>query len=52
MHDVQIRDRISPQTLYVNVGDEVRWQNLRDGPVNGVSSNTRNWTRSPARRNS
>lgn len=34
VHYVQIRDHISPQTLYVHVGDEVRWQNLREGPVN------------------
>jgi plastocyanin len=32
-HFIQIREQVSPQNLYVNVGDEVRWQNLRPDPV-------------------
>jgi hypothetical protein len=32
-HLVEIRDEISPQDLYVNVGDEIRWHNLRAEPV-------------------
>jgi plastocyanin len=32
-HLIQIREQVSPQDLYVNVGDEVRWQNLRPDPV-------------------
>jgi hypothetical protein len=32
-HFIQIREQVSPQDLYVNVGDEVRWQNLRPDPV-------------------
>lgn len=32
-HYVQIQDHVSPQHLYVHVGDEVRWQNRRTAPV-------------------
>ena len=32
-HFIQIREQVSPQDLYVTVGDEVRWQNLRSDPV-------------------
>ncbi len=32
-HFIQIREQVSPQDLYVNVGDKVRWQNLRADPV-------------------
>jgi len=32
-HFIQIREQVSPQDLYVYVGDEVRWQNLRPDPV-------------------
>lgn len=32
-HYVQIQDAVSPQRLDVQVGDEVRWQNLRSEPV-------------------
>lgn len=32
-HDIQIREHVSPQDLYVTTGDEVRWQNLRTDPV-------------------
>jgi hypothetical protein len=32
-HFIQIREQVSPQDLYVYVGDEVRWQNLRQDPV-------------------
>ena len=32
-HDIQIREHVSPQDLYVTTGDEVRWQNLRPDPV-------------------
>lgn len=32
-HDIQIREHVSPQDLYVSIGDEVRWQNLRPDPV-------------------
>lgn len=32
-HDIQIREQVSPQDLYVTTGDEVRWQNLRTDPV-------------------
>lgn len=32
-HFIQIREQIGPQDLYVYVGDEVRWQNLRPDPV-------------------
>lgn len=33
VHYVQIRDTISPMHLYVSVGDQVRWQNLRNESV-------------------
>ena len=33
VHYVQIRDTITPMDLYVSVGDQVRWQNLRGEPV-------------------
>jgi hypothetical protein len=33
VHYIQIRDTISPMDLYVSVGDQVRWQNLRGEPV-------------------
>jgi hypothetical protein len=33
VHYVQIRDSITPMDLYVSVGDQVRWQNLRPDPV-------------------
>lgn len=32
-HFIQIREQVSPKDLYVYVGDEVRWQNLRPDPV-------------------
>lgn len=32
-HDIRILDHISPQQLHVQVGDEVRWHNLRTTPV-------------------
>jgi hypothetical protein len=32
-HFIQIREQVSPQDLYVYVGDEVRWQNLRPDSV-------------------
>src|SRR5262249_23649510 len=32
-HFIQIREQVSPQDLYVYVGDEVPWQNLRPDPV-------------------
>jgi hypothetical protein len=32
-HFIQIREQVSPQDLYVYVGEEVRWQNLRSDPV-------------------
>jgi len=32
-HFIQIREQLSPQDLYVHVGDGVRWQNLRPDPV-------------------
>jgi plastocyanin len=32
-HFIQIREQVTPQNLYVYVGDEVRWQNLRPDPV-------------------
>jgi hypothetical protein len=32
-HFIQIPERVSPQDLHVNVGNEVRWQNLRPDPV-------------------
>ncbi|MGQ0809929.1 MAG: hypothetical protein ACT4OO_01720 [Nitrospiraceae bacterium] len=34
IHYIQIRDHVMPKDLYVTVGDEVRWQNLRSEPVN------------------
>ena len=33
VHYVQIRDSVAPMDLYVSVGDQVRWQNLRAEPV-------------------
>ena len=33
VHYIQIRDTISPMDLYVSVGDQVRWQNLRGESV-------------------
>jgi plastocyanin len=33
VHYIQIRDTIFPMDLYVSVGDQVRWQNLRGEPV-------------------
>jgi hypothetical protein len=33
VHYIQIRDTISPMELYVSVGDQVRWQNLRGESV-------------------
>jgi hypothetical protein len=30
---IQIRDTVEPLVLYTTVGDEVRWQNLRQAPV-------------------
>ncbi|HEX2055207.1 MAG TPA: hypothetical protein VHF07_01860 [Nitrospiraceae bacterium] len=33
VHYIQIRDTITPMELYVSVGDQVRWQNLRGEPV-------------------
>ena len=35
VHYVQIRDTITPMDLYVSVGDQVRWQNLRGGHAAG-----------------
>ncbi|MCC6140967.1 MAG: hypothetical protein IT389_10175 [Nitrospira sp.] len=32
-HYIHIQDAVSPPRLDVQVGDEVRWQNLRDEPV-------------------
>jgi plastocyanin len=32
-HYVHIQDAVSPQSLAVHIGDEVRWQNLRSEPV-------------------
>lgn len=32
-HYVHIQDTVSPQSLAVHIGDEVRWQNLRSEPV-------------------
>ncbi|MDO9119001.1 MAG: hypothetical protein Q7U39_13670 [Nitrospira sp.] len=32
-HYIHIQDAVSPQRLDVHVGDEVRWQNLRQEPV-------------------
>lgn len=32
-HYIHIQDAVSPQHLNVHVGDEVRWQNLRNEPV-------------------
>jgi plastocyanin len=32
-HYIHIQDAVNPQRLYVHVGDEVRWQNLRSEPV-------------------
>ena len=32
-HYIHIQDRVSPQRLDVQVGDEVRWRNLRNEPV-------------------
>jgi plastocyanin len=32
-HYVHIQDVVSPQSLAVHIGDEVRWQNLRSEPV-------------------
>lgn len=32
-HYVHIQDAVSPQSLDVHIGDEVRWQNLRSEPV-------------------
>lgn len=32
-HAITIQDTVSPQRLYVQVGEEVRWQNLRSQPV-------------------
>jgi len=32
-HFIRIREQVGPQDLYVYVGDEVRWQNLRPDPV-------------------
>ena len=49
-HYIQIQDAVSPPRLEVQVGDEIRWQNLRREPVRisllshlsgaGVSCNT------------
>jgi hypothetical protein len=33
VHYIQIRDTITPMDLYVSVGDQVRWQNLRGESV-------------------
>lgn len=33
VHDVHIRDEITPNLLYVQRGDEIRWHNLRPHPV-------------------
>jgi hypothetical protein len=33
VHYVQIRETVTPMTLYANVGDEIRWQNLRKEAV-------------------
>ena len=33
VHYIQIRQQITPRTLYVRRGDEIRWQNLLPGPV-------------------
>ena len=33
VHYIQIRDSVAPMDLYVSVGDQVRWQNLRSEPV-------------------
>lgn len=30
---IEISDVVKPKVLYVNPGDEVRWQNLRSNPV-------------------
>jgi len=32
-HFIHIQDAVIPQRLEVHVGDEIRWQNLRDEPV-------------------
>ena len=32
-HYIHIQDAVNPRRLYVHVGDEVRWQNLRHEPV-------------------
>ena len=32
-HYIHIQDAVSPQRLDVHIGDEVRWQNLRNEPV-------------------
>ena len=32
-HYIHIQDNVSPQRLDVQIGDEVRWQNLRSEPV-------------------
>ncbi|MFO0707922.1 MAG: hypothetical protein U0412_13840 [Nitrospira sp.] len=32
-HAITILDTVSPQRLYVQVGEEVRWKNLRNHPV-------------------
>jgi hypothetical protein len=33
VHYIQIRDSVAPMELYVSVGDQIRWQNLRSEPV-------------------
>ncbi len=33
VHYVQIRETVTPMTLYAKVGDEIRWQNLRKKSV-------------------
>ncbi|MEX5213901.1 MAG: hypothetical protein NW703_07020 [Nitrospiraceae bacterium] len=41
---IQIRDTVEPQVLYVTVGDEVRWQNLRSEPVRINLLGSEDWT--------
>ncbi|GKS60218.1 hypothetical protein YTPLAS18_37450 [Nitrospira sp.] len=44
VHDIQIRDGVSPLSLFAGVGDEIRWRNDQEEPVLLVLLETRGAT--------
>lgn len=52
VQDVQIRDQLSPMIRTLLSATKSAGRICRRAPSTWVSSNTRNWTRSPARRDS